>query len=370
MVRAGRRGRGPGTTPLEGKRREYAEFVARGVSNALACRLVGVNRRTGTRWRYGRDVPTVSGVDLHYGPVIDTREATRSTRYLSEDERLLIADRLRAEVSLRAIARELGRSPATISREIARNSEAGGRYRPALAQRLATARMARPKERRLSTDEVLRGAVNEMLDQAWSPEQISHALETTFPGVVSRQLCHESIYQAIYARDGVLGKDRCLALRTRRRRRRRHPRGDTRTPRSLRGMTMIDQRPATVADRLEAGHWEGDLITGAANRSAIGTLVERTSRYTVLVHLPANHTAAATGEAVIAAMAAVPSHLRKTLTWDQGKEMANHDQITAATGLAVYFCDPHSPWQRGTNENGNGLADSTERRNTEWCWRS
>ena len=118
---------------------------------------------------------------------------------------------------------------------------------------------------------------------------------------------------------------------------------------------MIEQRPAAVEDRHQAGHWEGDLITGAANRSAIGTLVERTSRYTVLLHLPTNHTADTTRDAVIAAMSTIPAHLRRSLTWDQGKEMAHHGQISAATGLAVYFCDPHSPWQRGSNENHNGL---------------
>ncbi|MQA76578.1 MAG: IS30 family transposase, partial [Solirubrobacterales bacterium] len=228
-------------------------------------------------------------------------------------------------------------------------------YRPAAAQRLATARLHRPRARRLGTDLVLRAAVQGMLDQAWSPEQIGHALRERFPDVAVRQLCHESIYQAIYDRDSVLSRHRCGSLRTGRRRRRPRPRGDARTPRSLRDMTSIHQRPAGIADRAEAGHWEGDLITGALNRSAIGTLVERTTRYTVLVHLPDTHTAFATRDAVIAAMDQLPRHLRRSLTWDQGKEMAHHVQITAAIGAEVYFCDPRSPWQRGTNENTNGL---------------
>jgi IS30 family transposase len=325
------------------------------VSNAQACRIVGVNRRTGTRWLYGRSVPCPTGGELHYPPVITYQQTVRAERFLSDDERELIAERLRVGESLRAISRELGRAASTISREVARNSAEAGVYRPAAAQRLATARLHRPRARRLGTDLEPRDAVQGMLDQAWSPEQISHALRERFPGVAARQLSPESIYQAVYDRDSVLSRPRCGSLRTRRRRRRPRPRGDARTPRSLRDMTSIRQRPAAVEDRAEAGHWEGDLITGKLNRSAIGTLVERTTRYTVLVHLPDSHTASATRDAVNAAMDQIPRHLRRSLTWDHGKEMAHHAQITAATGAEVYFCDPRSPWQRGTNENTNGL---------------
>jgi len=194
-----------------------------------------------------------------------------------------------------------------------------------------------------------------LLDLSWSPEQIAHHLRWAFPGQLARHLTCESIYQAIYARDGVLGRDACRALRTGRRRRRPHPRADQRTRRSLTNMTMIAERPASVADRAEAGHWEGDLITGAANRSAIGTLVERTTRHTILLHLPGAHTADAVADAVTAAMEHLPARLRRTLTWDQGTEMAQHTRISAATGMPVYFCEAHSPWQRGTNENTNGL---------------
>ncbi|MQB02099.1 MAG: IS30 family transposase, partial [Actinobacteria bacterium] len=287
--RAGRRSRGPGAVPLQAQRQEYAGLRARGVSNAEACRIVGVNRRTGTRWLHGRSVPVLTGGEVHYPPVINYQQSVRSERFLSEDE--LIAERLRVGESLRAISRELGRAASTISREVARNGDEAGGYRPAAAQRLATARLHRPRARRLGTDLVLRAAVQGMLDQAWSPEQIGHALRERFPDVAVRQLCHESIYQAIYDRDSVLSRHRCGSLRTGRRRRRPRPRGDARTPRSLRDMTSIHQRPAGIADRAEAGHWEGDLITGALNRSAIGTLVERTTRYTVLVHLPDSHTA-------------------------------------------------------------------------------
>ncbi|QBI22038.1 IS30 family transposase [Egibacter rhizosphaerae] len=277
-----------------------------------------------------------------------------SARYLSDDERDVIAERLRGGASLRAIAGELGRAPSTVSREVRRNRHDTGSYRPAHAHRLATARRARPRPRRVTADAVLREAVTGMLDRKCSPEQISHTLRQRFAWDPSRQLTHESLYQALYDRDRPLG-DRCRALRTQRRRRRPRPRGDARRPHRVRDMTPIAQRPAEVADRAEAGHWEGDLITGAANRSAIATLVERTTRYTVLAHLPAAHTAAAVRDAVTAALAVVPAHLRRSLTWDQGREMACHAQIAAATGMTVYVCDPHAPWQRPTNENANGL---------------
>ncbi|HUG83450.1 MAG TPA: IS30 family transposase [Euzebya sp.] len=293
---------------------------------------------------------------MHYPPVITTHaQPVRSERYLSAEEREVISDLRRAGATYRAIGHQLGRSASTIFREISRNSDPAGVYRPAVAQRLATGRGPRPRARRLGCDPVLREAVQSMLDTAWSPEQISHALQTRFRGDAARQLCHESIYQAIYDRNSDLASNRCAALRTRRRRRRPRKRDDARTPRSLRDMTPIHQRPAAVEDRVEPGHWEGDLILGTANRSAIGTLVERTSRYTILVHLPDSHGAVDTCGAVIAAMLQVPPHLRCTLTWDQGKEMAHHLQITTATGTDVYFCDAHSPWQRPTNENTNGL---------------
>ena len=355
MGRAGRTSRGPGAAPLEVQRQEYGELRARGVSNAEACRIVGVNRRTGTRWLFGRSVACPTGGEMHYPPVINYQQTVRSARFLSEEERELICDRLRAGATLRGIGRELGRAASTISREVARNSAEAGVYRAAAAQRLATARLPRPRGRRMGTDLVLRDAVQGMLDQAWSPEQISHALRERFPRLAVRQLCHESIYQALYDRDSVLSRHRCAALRTRRRRRRPRPQGDARTPRSLRDMTSIHQRPAAIEDRVEPGHWEGDLITGALNRSAIGTLVERTTRYTVLVHLPDTHTAIATRDAVVSAMDPIPRHLRRSLTWDQGKEMAEHRRFSVETGVEVYFCDPRSPWQRGSNENTNGL---------------
>src|SRR5680860_1091963 len=344
-----------GPAPLTAQREEFARLIVRGVSNCEACRVVGVNRRTGTRWRYGRTVTSSTGLELHYPPMAITRTTSVSARFLSEDERVLIADRVRAGVSLRAIGRELGRPASTVSREVRRNRDEAGRYRPFTANRMALRRLVRPKQRRLACDRVLRSKVQGWLNQRWSPEQIAHTLRTEYPDNASWHLVHESIYQAIYDKDGPLGRDRFACLRTKRRRRRPHRHPDARRAGGLRDMNMIGGRPAEVEDRAIAGHWEGDLITGTANRSAIGTLVERTTRYVLLVHLPHEHTADTTRDGVVAAMRHLPMELRRSLTWDQGKEMARHLQITTATGMDVYFCDPHSPWQRGTNENSNGL---------------
>jgi len=199
--------------------------------------------------------------------------------------------------------------------------------------------------------------VQDRLEKRWSPEQISRALPGEFPGEAARHLVHETIYQALY-RPELGGLSRELparALRTRRRRRRPHRRPGERRPNGIVAMTMTGQRPAEAAGRSEPGHWEGDLITGASNRSAIGTLVDRASRYTILLHLPGRHTAEAVRDALIAEFSRLPPPLRRSLTWDQGKEMALHAEITAALGMPVYFCDKASPWQRPGNENTNGL---------------
>jgi transposase, IS30 family len=216
-----------------------------------------VNRRTGTRWRYGRTVTFKTGAELHYPPMATT-ETRLSARFLSEDERVLIADRVRTGASLRAIGRELGRPASTVSREVRRNRDEVGRYRPFNAHRMALKRLGRPKGRRLARDPVLQDKVQEWLDLRWSPEQIAHTLRVEYPDNTARHLVHESIYQAIYARDGTLGRDRFTCLRTRRRRRRPHRVPDGRRAGSLREMTMIGERPAEVEDRAVAGHWEGD----------------------------------------------------------------------------------------------------------------
>jgi IS30 family transposase len=250
---------------------------------------------------------------------------------------------------VRGIAQELGRAPSTISREIRRNRDSDGRYRPHHAEHAARRRACRPRQRRIAGDEVLAEAVQRLLAKRWSPEQVAHELRVLFAGHPSRWLCKETIYQAIY--------DTAVALTrpARRRRRRRRLQGLQRRGR-LTAMRMIDERPAEVEDRAQPGHWEGDLIMGAGNRSAIGTLVERTTRYLILLAFPDGMASTdAVRQAITDALERIPAGVRRTLTWDQGKELAQHLQITAQTSTSVFFCDAHSPWQRGSNENMNGL---------------
>ena len=354
--------RGPGALPQVEKREQYARLIAQGLSSSEACRIVGINRRTGKRWRHGRTITTRDGRKLHYAPVVAAGAGRRvreiSDRYLSEQERVRIADLRQAGHGVRAIAEQTGRSPSTISRELRRNQDPdSGQYRPFTAHKLAVRRLARPRPGKIAADPALRQFVLERLEKRWSPEQVSQALRREFPDEPARHVVHETIYQAVY-RPELGGLSRGLparVLRTRRRRRRPHRRPGERRPNGITAMTMLDQRPAEAAGREEPGHWEGDLITGASNRSAIGTLVDRASRYTILLYLPGRHTAEAVRDALIAAMSALPPRLRRSLTWDQGKEMALHTEISAALGMPVYFCDKASPWQRPSNENTNGL---------------
>ena len=353
--------RGPGALPQVEKREQYARLIGQGFSSLEACRIVGINPRTGKRWRHGRTITARDGRKLHYSPVITRGAVVRreiSDRYLSEQERVQIADLRAAGAGVRAIAERTGRSPSTISRELRRNRDPdSGRYRPFTAHKLAVQRRARPRPGKIAADPVLRQFVADRLEKRWSPQQVSRALPGEFPDDPARHVVHETIYQAVY-RPELGGLPRELparVLRTRRRRRRPHRRADQRRPNGIIAMTMIDQRPAEAAGRSEPGHWEGDLITGASNRSAIGTLVDRASRYTILLHLPGRHTAEAVRDALIAAFSHLPPQLRRSLTWDQGKEMALHAEITAALGMPVYFCEKASPWQRPSNENTNGL---------------
>src|SRR6266568_2729370 len=245
--------RGPGALPQAEKREQYARLIGQGFSSLEACRIVGINPRTGKRWRHGRTITTRDGRKLHYAAVVTTGAVRRevSPRYLSEDERVQIADLRQGGAGVRAIAERLGRSPSTISRELRRNRDPGsGRYRPFTAHKLAAQRRARPRAGKIARDEALRQVVQDRLEKRWSPQQITRV------------------------------------LRTRRRRRRPHRRPGERRPNGITAMTMIGQRPAEAAARTQPGHWEGDLITGASNRSAIGTLVDRASRFTILLHLP------------------------------------------------------------------------------------
>jgi IS30 family transposase len=254
---------------------------------------------------------------------------------------LAIADMLRSKLTVREIARQLDRSPSTVSRELRRNADAIGRYLPGVADRMATERLRRPRDRRLASNKALRETVCGLLAKRWSPEQVAQELRIVFPGQRDNHLCAESIYQAIYDPDLPVTRPA-----KRRRRRRRHTVQGIHRRGRLTAMTMIAQRPAEVEDRTQIGHWEGDCIMGAGRRTAIGTLVERRTRYLILIHIP---TGRPTGEVmrdgVTAALGSLPPQLRRTFTWDQGKEMALHQQMSERTGIRVFFCDAHYPWQ-------------------------
>ncbi|MFD3505765.1 IS30 family transposase [Streptomyces sp. NPDC058678] len=327
------------------------------MSNSAACREVGINRRTGTRWRYGRKEVDRTGRERVYAPIAEERHRDgTSDRFLAEDERFVIADLLRSGNSLRAIARELGRSPATISREVRRNSDPRtGKYHPFQAQRRAAVRRARSKEGKIRRDPELKEFIQQRLDRRWSPEQICQALRTVFPDEPERHLAHETVYQAVYLphRGGLERTPGVLRSGRPARRRRRRP--DERATRFIDPGTLIIHRPEELNDRQIAGSWEGDLIVGKGNRSAIGTLVDRSTRYVKLLHLPGGRGAEQVRDALVHALGDLPAELARSVTWDQGSEMSRHDEFTRATGIPVYFCEPASPWQRGSNENTNGL---------------
>ena len=258
---------------------------------------------------------------------------------------------LMAGNSLRQIAARLGRAASTISREVAWNGHRDT-YRAWRAEKTAA---RRPKREKLATHPRLCRAVERRLLERWSPQQIAARLVCDYPD--GRCACRtRRFYRSLFVQArGALRKELTACLRTGRTQRRSHKRAEHSGPGRLRHMVLIRDRPAGAADRAVPGYWEGDLIVGKGGRSAIGTLVERLSRYVVLLHLPRGRTAEHVRRALTHQLSRLPTELRRTLTWDQGKEMAEHAQFTIDTQIAVYFCDPHSPWQRGTNENSNGL---------------
>jgi IS30 family transposase len=331
---------------------------------------VGVSADTGERWfRDGGGMAPIS-------------VAEPSGRFLTLAEREYLDVRWEDGAAVREIARELGRAASTISREVNRNRLLGyphlpplpdgarrrrgpvpgaqvrrrARYRAASAQSKAEQRGRRPKPSKLAGHRQLQAWVQQQLvDKQWSPEQISARLREDFPDDESMRISHEAIYQALYVQGrGALRRELTACLRTGRALRKPRRRVDERRER-IKDKIMISERPAEVEDRAVPGHWEGDLIIGADSGSAIGTLVERSTRFVMLLHLPADHGAAAVRDAITTQIATLPAALRRTLTWDQGIELARHTEITIAADLPIYFCDPHSPWQRGTNENTNGL---------------
>jgi IS30 family transposase len=390
--------RSPGRPPVWRRehQRRFWDLIARGVSSEEAALECGVSAPVGTRWfREAGGMRPVSSTPV-------------SGRYLSFAEREEIALMRARESGVREIARALGRSPSTISRELHRNAATrGGRidYRATNAQWHADRRARRPKAARLATNERLRQYVQDRLDgtitrsngqpaaapdttawkgrrhgrrqdrrwaTAWSPEQIANRLAVEFSDDETMRISHEAIYQALYVQGrGALRRELTSCLRTGRALRVPRARTRGRGKKFVSPEIMISERPAEAEDRAVPGHWEGDLIIGL-DSSAIGTLVERTTRFTMLLHLPrmeehgqqtrvhngpalAGHGAEAVRDAIASSITTLPEQLRRSLTWDQGAEMAQHAQLRVDIGLAIYFCDPHSPWQRGTNENTNGL---------------
>jgi len=284
---------------------------------------------------------------------IQPRPIRRSPLRLSDAEREEISRGLRGGESLRHIALGLGRAPSTVSREVARS---GGRrrYRAHLAGEQAYRRARRPRPAKLARNHRLRRRVEQFLELHWSPQQIAWQLRHDHPHEPEMWVSHETIYQSLFVQGrGALRAELTRCLRTGRARRR--PAGRARPSGELPNMVLLSERPAEVDDRAVPGHWEGDLIIGKGTRSAIGTLVERQTRYVLLVALPHGRTAEAVRTALAERILTLPEQLRRSLTWDRGKEMAEHVRFTVDTGVTVYFCDPHSPWQRGTNENTNGL---------------
>ena len=326
---------------------------------------VGVSIHTGRKW-----FADAGGMRPKFPD-----DGPRRRARLTFNERVEIEVGIKTQESIRSIADRLGRAPSTIMREINRNAFSYGRYRAGHrfgaswhggwatkprynatgAQGRTQDRARRPKPGKLACNEKLRDEVQTRLNDEHSPEQIARRLRLDFPDDAEMRVSHETIYQALYVQGrGNLRRELHTCLRTGRALRKPQRRPDSRRGR-IPNMVNISQRPAEAADRAVPGHWEGDLIMGAASKSAIGTLVERTTRFAMLLHLPDDHAALAVQQAIVVKMAQLPVILRKTLTWDQGCEMANHIAIAEAAQLDIYFCDPHSPWQRGTNENTNGL---------------
>lgn len=305
--------------------------------------------------RLGLSTSTVSRlVGRRFGPS-RRREWPPSVSRLSIEDRVEIKLGLRQRESIRTIAARIGRAPSTVMREIRAN---GGprRYEPVPAHRRAYRQARRPKATKLSRYPVLRHRVEHDLCRRWSPEQIARRLRCDFGDDTTMTVSHETIYKSLFVQGrGELRRELARCLRSGRATRRHHgqprPGAGSRIP----DMVMISERPAEAQDRAVPGHWEGDLIVGKGNASVIGTLVERSTRYLMLLHLPQGRSAAGVRDAMTTTIQTLPASLRRSITWDQGKEMSEHAKFSIDTGVAVYFCDPRSPWQRGTNENTNGL---------------
>lgn len=340
MIRSGR-GHGWNRLP-DGVRLEIRRRIVAGERFDAVAAVMGVSSRS--VWRV---IAEAGGVP--------PRSKSNSTAYLSLADRIEIAVGLGCGQTLTVIAGRVGRSLSTISREVSRN---GGRdsYQAWAAERRARSEAARPKAEKLAVNPRLRAAVEYMLEQHWSPEEISGRLPLEFPDDEEIRVSAETIYQSLFVVGrGALRKELISCLRSGRTQRK--PQGRAVSGRGqIKGMVMITDRPPEIEDRAYPGHWEGDLIMGSTvSRSAIGTLVERSSRLVLLFPLGTDRTAENTRLKLSEVIRTVPTQMRRSITWDQGKEMADHTQFTIDTEIAVYFCHPHSPWERGSNENTNGL---------------
>jgi IS30 family transposase len=308
--------------------------------------------------RAGLAYQTARGALIAAGGIRPRLANSPSGRFLSFAEREEIALGLAAGLTPAAIAGQLGRHRSTITREIARHRyshDARLGYRASRSQWRAQCNARRPKAAKLKDNAELRARVQRDLSKKWSPREIAATLRIEFADRPEMWVSHETIYQSLYVQSrGALRRELTACLRTGRAIRRPRRRSDERRGR-LKDMIMISERPAEVADRAVPGHWEGDLILGRNNSSAIGTLVERSTRFVMLLHLPDGYHPEQVQHAMITQMSRLPEHLRRSLTWDQGREMARHATISIALDMPIYFCDPHSPWQRGSNENTNGL---------------
>ncbi|SNR96483.1 Transposase and inactivated derivatives, IS30 family [Haloechinothrix alba] len=325
-----------------GVKRRYFELIRAGWSGSAAAQAVGVSLSCGSVWFV--DAGRVDAIDK---PI--------SSRYLNQNDRIEIADGLARQVPVKTIAARIGKSYQTVYREVARNRKPDGRHQPWYAHNQAYLRRRRPKPRRFTLDAALRTVVAAKLAQHWSPGQISRWLRRRFPRRTAWHVCTETLYEAIYR--GLITVVSVANLHTGRTYRHRRGRGRSRDGalRQSTRMRPIHTRPASVQSLRQAGHSEGDLIVGASQRSAIATLVERKTRFILLVPLDRDHSARSVGDALIQAFGTLPTGLRRSLTWDQGNELFHHERIERETGIKIYFADPHSPWQRGSNENTNGL---------------
>ena len=337
-------------------RHELFDRICGGLPLRTAAQDLGVSKTIATSWWQ-----QAGGMRLTWGSAAaglkepgDQERLGGTGHRLSWAERTEIMRGRDQGMSYAEIGRRIGRDKAVVWREVDRNQNPDGDYHAGIAHSRASQRARRPKHFKLS-EPTLCQDITEWMDQGWSPKLIAEVLAKTYPDDKLRRVSHETIYQCLYVQTrGNLRADLYKCLSTRRPARKKSDHSDGRGKRYREAFT-ISQRPAEVDDRAVPGHWEGDLILGAPGCGAIGTLVERKTRFTVLLHLPDRHDAETVAAAMIEAMQDLPAHLRRTITWDRGPELAGYRDIQLQLNAPVYFCDPHSPWQRGTNENTNRL---------------